>query len=114
MNSLLKFFTGTTSGQFTLLSYSGESMLPKYKTGDILKLIQINNHNVILWGESYLIVTGFSPASFYDIRNIFPHPDENMIILRSANREIYEDIVISKSEILYLFIVKGKLEITQL
>lgn len=114
MNSLLKFFTGTTSGQFTLLSYSGESMSPKYKKGDVLKLILINNHNVILWGESYLIITGFSNSSFYDIRNIFPHPDCQKLILRSINKENFDDIIINKSEILYLFIIKGKLEITQL
>lgn len=114
MNYFIKMLEGNSSGQPLIISYSGQSMHPKYKCGDILRVIKINNPNVILWGESYMIVSICSKFALKVIRNIFPHPDENKLVLRSLNRDTYTDIVINKSEIIYLFIIKGKLEINQL
>lgn len=115
MNSLFKILAGNqNTSHHNLITYSGDSMFPKYKTGDLLKIFQIANPEVILWGESYLIITNNEANSLKVVRNIFPHPDNSKLLLRAIDKENYSEILINKSDILYLFIIKGKLEINHL
>src|SRR5690606_27153680 len=37
--------------------YRGDSMYPKYLHGDILAVKEVQNYDMLLWGEAYLIVT---------------------------------------------------------
>ena len=45
----------------------GDSMYPKYKSGEKLAVKQISNFDVIQWGETYLVVTN---ANANDMRTV--------------------------------------------
>lgn len=96
------------------IPYSGDSMLPKYKSGDALGLKQINNYDVILWGESHFVITNDRANNIKTVKNIHQHKDNSKVILRAINPEFLGDTVVEKDDILSMFIVKGKVELNQI
>ncbi len=85
----------------------GDSMFPAIQAGDIIAVKQINNWDVIQWGEPYVIVTNSSANNMRTVKLIYPHDDKDKIILRASNPNFKGDTVVSKNDILSMFIVKG-------
>jgi len=93
-----------------IINNYGESMLPKFNNGDHLAIKQITNFDVILWGESYLVVTNKKSNNLKAIKDVFQHPEEeNKLILRSANPNFTGDTIIEKAHITSMYLVKGKI-----
>lgn len=87
----------------------GDSMYPRIKNGDIVLLKKINNTDIIMFGEIYLIIT----ADYRTIKYIRKHVDESKIILVSEN-EKFDPVEIQRDSILHLFLYKGKFEKSQI
>lgn len=96
------------------LLHVGDSMYPKYCSGEILAFKQITNFNVVLWGEAYLVVTNDNANNLRTVKLIFQHDNPEKIILRASNPNFKGDTVINKSDIVSMFIVKGKITRSQL
>lgn len=86
----------------------GDSMYPKYASGEIIAIREILNFDVIQWGEAYLVVADERANNIAAVKLLFEHPDEKKLILRSSNPNFKGDTVISKGSIKKIFIVKGK------
>lgn len=87
----------------------GDSMYPKYASGEIIAVKEITNHEVIQWGEAYVIMTGEISNNLRTIKILHEHPDTNKIILRSSNPNFKGDTIINKKDIISLYIIKGKI-----
>ena len=96
------------------LPVTGDSMFPQYCSGEIVAIRRIFNFDVILWGEAYLVVTNSNANDLRTIKLIFPHEDQSKIILRACNPDYKGDTVINKEDILFLYIIKGKIKRNQL
>lgn len=91
----------------------GESMFPKYCSGDIIAVKRFNTE-YMLWGEPYLIITSPEANSLRTIKYVHQHPDNDKIILRAENPKYSGDTVIEKKHILGIFIIKGKVQLGQM
>lgn len=87
----------------------GDSMYPKYASGEIIAVKAVKNYDVLQWGEAYVIMTDSSTNEIRSIKNIHEHADRNKLILRSSNPNFRGDTVIEKKNISSLFIIKGKI-----
>lgn len=93
----------------------GDSMYPKYASGEIIAVKQIFNFDMILWGEPYLIIGNGNTDGLRTVKLVHPHPDDpNKIILRASNPNFKGDTPIAISDIVSIFIVKGKITRSQL
>jgi transcriptional regulator with XRE-family HTH domain len=92
----------------------GDSMFPTYASGEIIAVKQLDNMDVILWGEAHLIITSELANNMKTVKLLFQHSDNDKIILRAANPEFKGDTVIPKEAILSLYIIKGKITRKQL
>lgn len=92
----------------------GDSMYPHFSSGEIVAVKKVSNHDIILWGEAYLIITDTNANNMKTVKLLYPHEDEDKIILRASNPEYKGDTIIPKSSILNLYIVKGKITRKQL
>ena len=92
----------------------GDSMYPTYASGEIIAVKQLDNMDVILWGEAHLIITSELANNMKTVKLLFQHSDNDKIILRAANPEFKGDTVIPKEAILSLYIIKGKITRKQL
>lgn len=91
------------------LPVCGNSMAPKFKNGDVIAVKEINNKDIILYGEAYLVITD----EYRVVKIIRKHQDQDKIILMSENPE-YDPVEICRDEVRKLYLVKGKIEINQL
>ena len=64
---------------------------------------------MILWGETYLVITNEEGNNLRTIKMVFQHKNNDKLILRSANPEYSGDTVIKKSSVLGMYLVKGKI-----
>lgn len=87
----------------------GDSMYPKYASGEIVGVKHWSNYDVILWGEAYLIITDSMANELRTIKLLYPHSDPDKIILRASNPNFNGDTIVDKKNIVNLFIVKGKI-----
>ncbi len=87
----------------------GDSMYPKYASGEIIAVKAITNFDVLQWGEAYVVMTDASTNGIRSIKNIHEHTDRTKLILRSSNPNFRGDTVIEKKNISSLFIIKGKI-----
>lgn len=87
----------------------GDSMYPRYASGEIIAVKAITNFDVLQWGEAYVVMTDASTNGIRSIKNIHEHPDCTKLILRSSNPNFRGDTVIEKKNISSLFIIKGKI-----
>lgn len=92
--------------------YRGDSMYPKYLHGDILAVKEVQNYDMLLWGEAYLIVTDEQANGLRIVRIVSEHADKNKIILRASNPQFSGDIVLDKKSIVALYLVKGRITLT--
>lgn len=96
------------------LPVAGDSMAPQYCSGEIVAIKRILNLDVILWGEAYLVVTNSNANDLRTIKLIFPNEDPSKITLRACNPDYKGDTILNKSDILFMYIVKGKITRNQL
>ena len=87
----------------------GDSMYPRYASGEIIAVKAVTNFDVLQWGEAYVIITDAETNNIRSIKNIYQHPDHNKLILRSSNPNFKGDTVIEKKHISSMFIIKGKI-----
>lgn len=92
----------------------GDSMYPRYASGEIIAVKRIYNLDVVLWGEAYLIVTNSNANDLRTIKLIHQHEDESKIILKASNPNFKGETIINKSDIVSLFLIKGKIVRNQL
>lgn len=96
------------------IQHVGDSMYPKYCSGEIIALKRVFNFNIILWGEAYLIVTNSNANDLRTVKLLFPDEDPSKLILRSSNPNFKGDTPVNKKDIISLFLVKGKITRNQL
>lgn len=96
------------------LQVYGDSMYPKYASGEIIAVKQINNFDLLQWGEAYLVITDAEANNMRTVKLIYSHKDHKKIILRASNPNFNGDMVVNKANIINLFIVKGKITRNQL
>ncbi|WP_316764061.1 helix-turn-helix transcriptional regulator [Pedobacter aquatilis] len=87
----------------------GDSMYPKYASGEIIAVREITNFDVLQWGEAYVIMTNEKSNHLRSIKLIFEHSDKNKLILRSSNPNFKGDTIVEKNSITALYIIKGKI-----
>lgn len=92
----------------------GDSMSPKYASGEIIAVREVVNKDVIQWGEAYLVIADEQANNLTTVKLLFEHDDRNKIVLRAANPDYKGDTIIDKSAIRRLFIIKGKITRNQL
>lgn len=92
----------------------GDSMYPRYSSGEVIAVREIKNFNIIQWGEAYLVVADERANNITTVKLLFEHQDEEKIVLRSCNPNYIGDTVIDRDMIKRLFIVKGKVTRHQL
>lgn len=92
----------------------GDSMYPKFASGEIIAIKEVANYDVIQWGEAYLVVTDERANGMATVKLLFEHAEEGMLVLRASNPNYQGDTVIHKEYIRKLFIVKGKITRNQL
>lgn len=86
----------------------GDSMYPRFTSGEIIIVKEVRNRDIIQWGEAYLIVTDEQSNNMTTVKLLFEHPDIEKIILRSLNPEFKGDTILQRDLIRSMFIVKGK------
>ena len=88
-----------------LVRIGGDSMYPKYSSGDLLACKKIPKQNTTFyqWGKIYVI----DSAQGQIIKRIFEHEDKEKIYLVSDNTEKYPKFSINKNDIRSLSIVLG-------
>ncbi|HTN00221.1 MAG TPA: S24 family peptidase [Pedobacter sp.] len=87
----------------------GDSMYPRYASGEIIAVKTITNFDVLQWGEAYVIMTDATTNGIRSIKNVHEHQDPSKLILRSSNPNFRGDTVIEKKNITSMFIIKGKI-----
>lgn len=92
----------------------GDSMYPQYCSGEIIAVRRIYNMDVIQWGEAYFVVTNENANGLRTVKQVHWCEDEQKIILRASNPNFKGDTVINKSDIISMFIIKGKIKRNQL
>lgn len=89
------------------LRVSGDSMYPKYRSGDIVVCKLVQDRSMIMHGEPYVVIT----PDYCVVKYLDPHAkDKNKLVLRSENPK-FKPTDISKKDILQLYMIKGKIEI---
>lgn len=86
----------------------GDSMYPRYASGEIIAVREIRNFDVIQWGEAYMLIADERANGITTVKLLFEHPNEKKIVLRSSNPNFKGDTIIDREMIKRLFIVKGK------
>jgi len=92
----------------------GDSMFPMIQSGEIIAVKRINNLDVLLWGEPYLVVTSADANEMRTVKLVHQHENPGFIILRASNPNFKGDTIVPKEAILALYIVKGKISRRQL
>lgn len=87
-----------------LINVSGDSMLPKYNSGDILACRKIQDITFFQWGKCYVIDT----CQGVIVKRVFEDKDnKDNIICVSENKDKYSPFSLPKTEIRSLSIVVG-------
>ncbi|SFG88315.1 hypothetical protein SAMN04489864_10326 [Pedobacter insulae] len=87
----------------------GDSMYPRYASGEIIAVKAITNFDVLQWGEAYVVMTDAATNGIRSIKNVHEHQDPKKLILRSSNPNFRGDTVVEKKNITSMFIIKGKI-----
>lgn len=92
----------------------GDSMFPMYSSGEIIAVKKVDNTDILLWGEAYLVVTNGNANSLRTVKLVHQHEDDSKIILRASNPNYRGDTVLNKADVISMFIVKGRIRRNQL
>lgn len=87
----------------------GDSMHPVIENGSIIAIREIKNKFFIDWGKVYFIITDSFANNMKVIKTVHRHEDDNLIILRSYNKNYAGDMILSLNNIISMFIVVGKI-----
>lgn len=87
----------------------GDSMYPKFASGEIIAIKELSNKDVLQWGEAYVILTKESSNSLKMLKILHQHSDPKKLILRSSNPNFKGDTILLKEQIESLYIIKGKI-----
>lgn len=87
----------------------GDSMYPRYASGEIIAVKAITNFDVLQWGEAYVVMSDEATNNIRSIKNIHEHSDDQKLVLRSSNPNFKGDTIIEKKHITSLYIIKGKI-----
>lgn len=82
---------------------TGDSMLPAICNNDYVAILEVKDVSTIVWGQIYLVILD----EYRLLKYLRKHPDETKLILKSENSSKYDDIIISKSDIVKLYIVEN-------
>ena len=100
----VSFSDFTDRGADCAIRVDGDSMYPRYKSGDILAIKILKDPTFFQWGRVYCIST----TQGCIIKKLFPCPDdEDRIVCHSENSEHFPDYTITKSDVLAVAIVVG-------
>lgn len=102
------YFPGFEDCTFALRA-SGDSMEDRVHAGDIIACKEIQNKNIISYGDMYLVIT----KEHRLIKIVRRGAEKGWIILRSYNKE-YDDIDLRLDDILHLYLIKGVIKKTQI
>ncbi|HBD94134.1 MAG TPA: DNA-binding protein, partial [Spirochaetia bacterium] len=95
------------SAYFTVF---GDSMYPRYASGEIVAVKQVFNLDIIWWGEAYLVITDETADNMRTIKLMYPNEDNHDLVnLRASNPNYKGETKILKTSIIALFLVKGKI-----
>jgi len=86
------------------IGVSGNSMYPKYCSGELIALKKILDYDIIAFNEAYLVVTKEQRLLKY----IRKGKDKDHWLLVSENSE-FESFEVPIKKVLHLYIVKGKI-----
>ncbi|CAM4329050.1 Phage repressor protein C, contains Cro/C1-type HTH and peptisase s24 domains [Pedobacter westerhofensis] len=92
----------------------GDSMYPKYASGEIIAVREVINKDIIQWGEAYLVITDEYANNITTVKLLFEHHTNSKIVLRASNPNYKGDTILDRNAIKRLFIVKGKITRNQL
>lgn len=92
-----------------VIDVRGNSMYPKWCAGERIALKRIKDWSVIAYGEAHVVVTGEQILLKY----IDPSPEKKTWTLRSENPS-HKPFDVPQNKVKHLFIVKGKLVISQM
>lgn len=92
----------------------GDSMYPKYASGEIIAVREVLNKEIIQWGEAYLVIADEYANNITTLKLLFEHINNDKIVLRASNPNYKGDTILDKNAIQRLFIVKGKITRNQL
>lgn len=81
----------------------GDSMYKRIMPGATVFVQHQESKKYIDYGQIYLLILdGLRPVKY-----VFPHEDEDRILLVSENQEKYPSWSVERSDVLHLFLVKG-------
>jgi repressor LexA len=87
-----------------LISVGGNSMWPKYNSGDLLACKPLEALSFVQWGKSYVLDTEQGAI----VKRLFEHPeDKDLLICKSDNAEFYPPFNIHKKSIWNVAMVVG-------
>ena len=92
----------------------GDSMYPKYASGEIIAVREVINKEIIQWGEAYLVIADEYANNIATVKLLFEHNSGSKIVLRASNPNYKGDTILDRDAIKRLFIVKGKITRNQL
>ncbi|OPZ87928.1 MAG: Peptidase S24-like protein [Firmicutes bacterium ADurb.Bin419] len=87
------------------INISGNSMYPKYCSGELIAIKKIEDREVISFGEAYLIITKEQRLLKY----VHKGKDIDHWVLKSENKEFDSFDINHKNKVLHVYIVKGKI-----
>ena len=87
----------------------GDSMYPKYASGEIIAVREVTNLEVLQWGEAYVVMANEKSNHLRSIKLVVEHINKDKLILRSSNPNFKGDTIIDKASITGLYIIKGKI-----
>ncbi|MBO7684883.1 MAG: LexA family transcriptional regulator [Lachnospiraceae bacterium] len=91
-------------GADCLIRVDGDSMAPRYSSGDMLAIRILRDPTFFQWGRVYVLSTTQGCV----IKELFPDPDDDeRIVCHSENSMKYPDYRITKRDILAVAIVVG-------
>jgi len=89
----------------------GDSMYPRFASGEIIAVKEIPNKETIQWGEAHLVITDASENNMRTVKTIHPYDkDDSCVVLRASNPNFKGDTVIKKKAIINMYLVKGKVQ----
>jgi repressor LexA len=99
-----KFLIPTFRGADFLIQVKGNSMQPRYNSGDIVACKKLSIHDVFFqWGKVYVLDTDQGPL----VKRIQQGPDDEHILVVSDNSELYKPFSLHLSKINAIAIVMG-------
>ena len=85
-----------------MISVEGDSMYPSLVPGSLIIIKEARDHNLLQWGEPYLVVTTEGRV----VKRLLKHKDPSLMTLSSDN-DLYQPYEIKRESILSLWKVIG-------